>query len=116
MALAPSHDSGAASPITGQAGNLNARPKRDATTRHESPLLPRALRPAQIAKLYGIPVSTVHYYCTALPESERLPSCQLPCRKSPTATTARKGSRLVLVADLEAWLARWRSPRLNPPH
>ena len=38
----------------------------------------RSLRPALIEQLYGIPQSTLHFYCEELPEAERLPSVKLP--------------------------------------
>lgn len=67
----------------------------------ETPAKPKALRPRQIRDLYGIPQSTLHFYCTQLPEAERLPSIKLPGRRG------TKGVRLVKIADLEAWLARF---------
>jgi hypothetical protein len=66
----------------------------------EQPTKARVLRPRQIRELYGIPQSSLHFFCTGLPEGERLPSIKLPGRRG------TKGCRLVRVEDLEAWLAR----------
>lgn len=63
----------------------------------------KALRPKQIRDIYGIPQSTLHFLCTGLPEAERLPSIKLPGRRG------TKGCRLVMTADLEAWLAKHRA-------
>lgn len=69
----------------------------------------RTLRPRQIRELYGIPQSTLHFYCTGLPEAERLPSVKLPGRRG------TKGCRLVRVDELEAWISRFqqREPALR---
>ena len=56
-----------------------------------------------IRELYGIPQGTLHFYCTGLPESDRLPSVKLPGRQG------SKGCRLILQEDLDKWLARYRS-------
>lgn len=65
---------------------------------------PRALKPAQIRALYGIPPSTLHFYCAKLnPPSERLPSFMLPGRGG------KKDTRLIYVHELEAWLERHRA-------
>ena len=64
---------------------------------------PRYLRPRQIRELYGIPQSTLHFYCTGLPENQRLASVKLPGRRG------TKGCRLVHVDELEGWLERHRS-------
>lgn len=64
---------------------------------------PKALKPAQIAARYNIPPSSLHFYCTKLPEGERLPSFLLPGR------TGKKDTRLVYVHELEAWLEKHRA-------
>lgn len=81
------------------------KPKRPRTpTRRPITKTTQMLRPADISANFGISPSTLHYYCEALPESERLPSYKLPGkRKTP------KGVRLVSLAELTAWLARWRT-------
>jgi hypothetical protein len=63
-----------------------------------APSAPRALRPRQIREIYGIPPSTLRDLILC----GRLPSVKLPGRKG------NKGSRLVLVSDIEALLARHR--------
>ena len=65
---------------------------------------PRALRPKQIRELYGIPQGTLHFYCTGLPEAQRLPSIKLPGQLG----TGGKGVRMVMVEDLEKWLSGYK--------
>lgn len=67
-----------------------------------SPVKPIALRPRMIRELYGIPTSSLAYYYRDMPEADRLPSIKIPGR------CGRKGVRLIMVADLEAWLERFR--------
>lgn len=62
----------------------------------------KALKPAQIKELYSIPPSSLHYYCTKLPEGRRLPSFMLPGRGT------RCDTRLVYVHELEIWLEKFR--------
>jgi hypothetical protein len=76
------------------------------TPRKSHPAPKRALRPREIRERYGIPQSTLHWYCTALPAAERLPSVLLPSR----GRKAKKGCRLIFEAELEAWLERHRQP------
>jgi len=63
----------------------------------------RALRPKMIRELYGIPQGTLHFYCTGLPEADRLPSVKLPGRRG------TKGCRLIMADDLEAWIGKYRA-------
>jgi hypothetical protein len=62
-----------------------------------------ALRPADIFHQYGISGSTLHYMCTHPDETKRLTSVLIPGR------SGRRGVRLVYRADLEAYLARFKS-------
>lgn len=68
------------------------------------------LRPAQIQAVYGIPQSTLHYYCTGLPAEDRLPSLKLPGR----CGTRSKGTRMVFEQELLAWLEKYRA-KTQPP-
>lgn len=63
----------------------------------------RALRPRDIAEQFGIPPSTLHFYCERLPAERRLPSLKLPGRGG------RKGKRLVFEDELLAWLEKHRA-------
>jgi len=64
----------------------------------------RALRPRDIAERFGIPPSTLHFYCAKLnPPGARLPSLKLPGR------CGRKGKRLIFEHELLAWLERHRA-------
>lgn len=65
----------------------------------------RALRPREIEAAYGIPESSLHVYFNHSDPAKRLPSVKLPGR--PGRKTAA-GARVVLVADLDAWLERWK--------
>lgn len=68
-----------------------------------TPAKPRALRPRAIREIYGIPPSTLRDFCCNLPPGRRLPSILIQGR------SGRKGCRLVMVDDLEAWLAKHRA-------
>jgi hypothetical protein len=63
----------------------------------------RALKPRQIREQYAIPPSSLHFYCTLLPEKERLPSFLLPGRNGTRCT------RLVYEDELQAWLEKHRA-------
>lgn len=65
----------------------------------------RAIQPKVVFAEYGIPPSTLHFYCEKLPVKDRLPSIKLPGKRG----TAGKGKRLVFVHELEAWLLKWRA-------
>lgn len=63
----------------------------------------RALTPAMIKAQYAIPPSSLHFYCTKLPEKERLPSFMLPGR------TGKKDTRKVYEDELQLWLEKHRA-------
>lgn len=65
---------------------------------------PRALRPRDIAERFGIPASTLHYYCTKIRPEHRLPSIKLPGKLG----TNGKGKRLVFEHELLSWMERYR--------
>jgi hypothetical protein len=56
------------------------------------------LTPRQIWELFGIPMSTLHDYCTQ--ENDPLPSILIKGRGG------KRGKRLIPVAPFYAWLAR----------
>lgn len=67
----------------------------------------RGLRPAAIKERFGIAPSTLHFFCTQLPEGERLPSLLLPSRGRKRA----KGVRIVYEHELLSWLERHRQKK-----
>ena len=80
-------------------------------TRKANPVVKRAkrvvtreaLKPAMIEAQFSIPPSSLHFYCTGLPETDRLPSFMLPGR------TGKRDTRLVYVDDLKKWLEKYRA-------
>jgi hypothetical protein len=67
----------------------------------------RGLRPKEIKARFGIPPSTLHFFCTELPEAERLPSLLLPSR----GRTRRNGVRIIYEHELLHWLEKHRQKK-----
>lgn len=61
------------------------------------------LRPSEVYRLYGMPVSTVFDLCTHPDPLKRIESYKVPGRRG------RKGSRYIDHAAFKLWLARWRT-------
>lgn len=62
-----------------------------------------ALRPADVFELYGIPSSTLCGLCKHPDPERRLPSRLVPGRRG------RKGLRIIMHAELRAWLDKWKA-------